>query len=60
MNRYTVSVSSIFEADNPEDAVMQMAAWLDEYAYFAGYRVDNNDKNLSFFIDAEILMREKQ
>lgn len=50
---YTVSVSNVFEASAPEDAVMQMAAWLDDYAYEAGYRVISETD--SVFIDAETI-----
>jgi hypothetical protein len=50
---YTVTIACNFEADSPEDAVKQMAAWLDDYCYKAGYRVtDGKDK---WFIDAERL-----
>ena len=55
MNEYTIRVSNIFEAESFEDAVLQMVAWLDENAYAAGYRVDNNSTGESRFIDAERL-----
>lgn len=48
---FEVSVRNIFEADSAEDAVLQMAAWLSDYAYQIGYRVEN--ENMSLFIDAE-------
>ena len=50
-NEYTVSVSCSFDATSPEDAVRQMVAWLDDYAYAAGYRV--TDGVTSTFVDAE-------
>jgi hypothetical protein len=53
---YDVSVSCIFEAEDFEDAVGQMATWLSENAYRVGYRVEWTDKNDVFhseFVDAE-------
>ena len=35
---YTVSVSGKFDADGPEDAVIQMVLWIEEVARHAGYR----------------------
>jgi hypothetical protein len=54
MNEYKVSVSCMFDADNPEDAVRQMAAWISDEAYSAGYRVDPPGED-SFFIDADTI-----
>ena len=51
---YTVSVANSFEADSPEDAVLQMVAWLYDVAGQAGYRVTWDDEG-STFIDAEDL-----
>lgn len=48
---FYVSVSCVFEADNPIDAVKQMIGWLDEYRHMAGYRVKDANNN-SMFIDA--------
>ena len=49
-----VTVSNIFEADDPTDAVGQMAAWLDDSAYQAGYRVTRCSRpSDTVFIDAE-------
>lgn len=55
MANYTVRVENTFDADTPEEAVLQMAAWLVDYAYAAGYRVFNEDEpdTDSMFIDAE-------
>jgi hypothetical protein len=51
---YEVTVSNIFSAESHEDAVLQMAAWLSDEAYRAGYRVTEIDGE-SKFIDAEHL-----
>lgn len=51
MAEYTVQVSNIFEADSPEDAVLQMASWLIDWAYEAGYRVYGPD-GIERFLDA--------
>jgi hypothetical protein len=62
---YTVSISSFFDADNPEDAVMQMIAWLQDQAHCGGYRVEWEDiventlHKHSIFIDAERIIRSK-
>lgn len=48
---YTVSVSNTFEANSPEDAVIQMALWIEEAARHAGYRWEN--PNETGFIDAD-------
>lgn len=50
---YSVTVSNIFEAADPEDAVKQMVAWLADYADKAGYSVETD--RLYTFIDAEYL-----
>lgn len=50
---YEVSVSNIFLATDPQDALAQMTSWIDEAVYVAGYRVKNNDTGESWFIDAE-------
>lgn len=55
---YRVDVSNLFEADSPEDAIKQMAAWLVEGSYTAGYRVwleHDWPNGPSHFIDAEEL-----
>jgi hypothetical protein len=59
MAGYTVSVANTFEAESPEDAVAQMAAWLVDYAYGAGYRVVPEDGGESVFIDAEDIDYQK-
>lgn len=58
---YFVSVSNTFEAESPEDAVAQMAAWLTDYAYAAGYRVinDSDSSAPALFIDAESIDFDK-
>lgn len=53
MPEYEVSVHNFFTAESPEDAVLQMAAWLADNAYQAGYRVKTDDGEA--FIDAEEL-----
>ena len=59
MNEYQVQVSNTFEAETPEEAVQQMACWLVDCAFVAGYRVFlvNPDtferEEQSLFIDAE-------
>ncbi len=56
-SEYTVSVANTFEADSFEDALRQMIAWLDDYAYAAGYRISWDDQEV--FVDAErILARD--
>lgn len=52
MTDYKVTVSCIFEAASPEDAVAQMAGWIADNAYAAGYRVYPPGED-SIFIDAE-------
>lgn len=62
MADYEVQVSNSFEADTPEDAVEQMAHWLNECAYTAGYRVFKLDsatferQGSGEFIDAENIL----
>jgi hypothetical protein len=64
-NSYTVSVSNTFDADSPEDAIMQMICWLQESAHCAGYRVEweaiiaDMFRSCSTFIDAEAIIRSK-
>lgn len=53
MEEYIVVVSNTYTAKSPEDAVAQMAAWLVDYAYVAGYRVISNSLPDTKFIDAE-------
>jgi hypothetical protein len=51
---YEVSIRNIFMAESPEDAVAQMAAWLNDNTYQAGYRVELTRRpSESVFIDAE-------
>lgn len=56
---FTVTVSNIFLASNVKDAVLQMADWLNDYGYSAGYRVEWHDEvdgeivYSSSFVDAE-------
>ena len=62
---YTVRVANTFEAESPEDAVIQMAEWLAENARLAGYRarplartalhvrVESKATGDSVFLDAE-------
>lgn len=62
---YEISVSNRFFAESHEDAVLQMAAWINDSAYTAGYRVaeiDSMSGNTSVevnskFIDFENLMK---
>lgn len=49
---YKVTVSCIFEAASPEDAVAQMVGWISDNAYSAGYRVYPPGED-SIFIDAD-------
>ena len=49
---YEIFVSNRFFAESHEDAVAQMASWLADNAYVAGYRVNEIDGE-SRFIDAE-------
>ena len=51
---YKVTVSCIFEATSPEDAVAQMVAWISDNAYSAGYRVYVPGED-SIFIDADTI-----
>ena len=53
MRTYTVTVANTFDAHSPQDALQQMAAWLADYAYRAGYRVTCQDTGESVFLDAE-------
>jgi len=55
---YVVTISNIFEAESPEDAVIQMAEWLLENCQQAGYRVVNDNTGESWFIDAEDMRRK--
>jgi hypothetical protein len=50
---YIVAVSCMFEATDPEDALKQMVAWIDQCAYTAGYRVTNTVTGQETFVDAE-------
>ena len=64
-NSYTVSVSNIFDADSPEDAIMQMIAYLQDQAHCSGYRVEWESivsdmfRSHSVFIDAEAIIRSR-
>ena len=53
MSAYTVYLANTFEAENPADAVGQMATYAQDNAYQAGYRVVNENTLESVFIDAE-------
>jgi hypothetical protein len=65
MNKtYEISVSNYFDADDPEDAVRQMVAWLVDQAHTAGYRVNfyedtedacPSEPSQTWHIDAETL-----
>lgn len=48
---YLVKVECFFDAESPEDAVAQMAAWLFDSSYDVGYRVMTEGED-SIFIDA--------
>ena len=50
---YIVELANEFNADTPEGAVGQMAAWVSDYGYEAGYRVTCLETGTSVFIDAE-------
>ena len=55
---YEVSVSNIFDATSPEDAVRQMAHWLADHGFNAGYRVEwyaEDGGTIGTFIDGESL-----
>jgi hypothetical protein len=54
MTEYKVTVSCIFDADSPEQAVALMAAWISDDAYSAGYRVSAPGQD-SVFIDADTI-----
>lgn len=64
MDDYTVSLSNTFMADSILDAVEQMAAWVSDYGYSAGYRISWTEyvngirEDRSVFVDAERLMRD--
>lgn len=49
---YEIQVSNYFDAESVEDAILQMAAWLTDNAYTAGYRVIWQREESSF-VDAE-------
>lgn len=49
---FTITLSNVFEADSPLDALSQMVAWTTDNAYSAGYRIEDEQGN-SVFIDAE-------
>lgn len=55
MAEYIVEIRNVFEADSPEEAVGQMATYLVDNAYQAGYRVYSEDENdiRGTFIDAD-------
>ena len=48
---YLVRVECFFDAVSPEDAVAQMAAWLFDESYNAGYRVIEEGED-SIYVDA--------
>ena len=53
---YEVSVSNLFDATSPEDAMRQMVAWLNDHAPNAGYRVEwyaEDGATMGTFIDGE-------
>ena len=54
MTEYKVSVSCIFDANSPEQAVALMAAWLTDESYSVGYRVYPPGED-SIFIDADTI-----
>ena len=54
MTEYKVTVSCIFDADSPEEAVGLMASWLTDEAYCVGYRVYPPGED-SIFIDADTI-----
>ena len=62
MDEYTVSLSNTFEADSFKDALEQMAAWVSDYAYSAGYRISWTEyvghvrEDRSVFVDAERIL----
>lgn len=55
--QFVVSVSNIFEAICAEDAIGQMATWIADNAYQAGYRVTEEGPvpPIERFIDAETI-----
>ena len=61
-NDYTVTVANTFEAESIADAVKQMAAWISDHAYAAGYRisweevVDGVRQERSVFADASFIV----
>lgn len=52
---YQISVSNIFTAESPEDAILQMIGCLLDRAYTLGYRYDNLDTGSCGFMDAEVI-----
>ncbi len=54
MREFKVTVSCIFDADSPEQAVALMAAWLADESYHVGYRVYPPGED-SIFIDADTI-----
>lgn len=52
---YIVTLANIIVADNPNDAVKQMVAYVADYGPQAGYRVEDVTTGQEWFIDAEEL-----
>jgi hypothetical protein len=51
---YTVTVSMMYEAENPADAIMQMVDHLQQFAQEMIYHVEDSDGNTTM-LDAEVL-----
>lgn len=68
--KYKVSTSCYFDAENPESALRQMVAYLNDSFDKAGYRIEWEDlvpvsnehsdyKHFSIFLDAEDVLTNK-
>lgn len=55
MAEYIVEIRNVFEAEDHDDAVKQMIAYLVDNAQHAGYRVygENDKHHYGVFIDAD-------
>ena len=63
VEQYHISVTNSFDAENPEDAIMQMICWLEESARHAGYRwlveSSNGTGDWGGFVDADKIDADK-
>ena len=54
---YTVSVTLDYQAESPDDAVLQAAGTLDDRAYKMGYRVEDENGFVGFYDAEDVLAR---